>query len=248
MTNKELSENIEEYLEVLYKYGNKKNFVSTSTISKNLKIAPGSVTQMLKKLEDLGYINYVPYEGANLSTTGFKLAQNITRKHRILEKFLTNILKIKPENVHIQACDMEHSLSDEAERAMCHILNYPDLCPDKKLIPPCAFDFTNCQDCVNDKNDIEEIGVRSANLISISDLYVNEKAEVSFIRGDFNILKQLLVLGIAIGTFIEVDEMNKSENSLDIYANASKTKLPKNIANNVFVKIYNCTYREFFRP
>lgn len=237
MANKELSENIEEYLEVLYKYGNKKDHVSTTKISKMLGIGPGSVTQMLKKLEDLGYINYMPYQGANLSDKGFKMAQKITRKHRILEKFLTDVLKVKPENVHIQACDMEHSLSDEAERAMCHILEHPDICPDYKLIPPCDFDFTSCQDCVNNETDIEEIGVRKTNLISIPELYSNEKAKVSFIRGDSNILKQLMVMDIAIGTPIEVDELNQDGNSLNVHAHASKVELPINVANNIFVRI-----------
>lgn len=237
MNNKPLSENIEEYLEVLYKFGNKKNYVSTTTISKNLNIAPGSVTQMLKKLEDLGYINYIPYKGANLSDVGFKIAQKITRKHRILEKFLTDVLKIKPENVHIQACDMEHSLSDEAERAMCHILEHPDICPDDKPIPPCDFDFMTCNDCLTDENDFEEIGVRKTNLIAISDLYSNEKAEVSFIRGDSKVLKQLMGLGIAIGTPVQVDEMNKVNDYLDVLVNGSKIELSRDIANNIFVKV-----------
>ena len=58
MAAKVISENIEEYLEVLYKFGGKNTFVSTTTLSHELGIAPGSVTQMLKKLEDLGYIEY----------------------------------------------------------------------------------------------------------------------------------------------------------------------------------------------
>ena len=125
MAAKVISENIEEYLEVLYKFGGN-TFVSTTTLSHELGIAPGSVTQMLKKLEDLGYIEYTPYKGASLTTEGIKIAQKITRKHRILEKFLKEILKIKDENIHEQACEMEHSLSDEAERAICHMLEHPD--------------------------------------------------------------------------------------------------------------------------
>ena len=238
MNNRELSENIEEYLEVLYKYGNKESYLSTTKISKMLKIAPSSVSQMLKKLEDLGYINYVPYKGANLSDEGFKIAQKITRKHRILEKFLIDVLNISPQNVHLQACDMEHSLSDEAERAMCHILKHPDICPDDKLIPPCDFDFTNCNDCLNDEKDFEEIGIRKSNLIPISDLYSNEKAEVSFIRGDINVLKELMSLGIAIGTPVQADEINQFNNSLEVLVNDSKIEIPISIANNIFVKIF----------
>ena len=130
MTDDKISENIEEYLEVLYRNGSNKEQVSTTTLSNDLGIAPGSVTQMLKKLEKLGYINYTPYRGASLTDEGMKIAQKITRKHRILEKFLLEVLKVKEENVHAQACEMEHTLSDEAERALCGMLQHPDLCPD----------------------------------------------------------------------------------------------------------------------
>ena len=92
---KEISENIEEYLEVLYKFGSKDSYVSTTTLSRELGIAPGSVTQMLKKLEDIGYIEYVPYKGASLTDEGSKIAQKITRKHRILERFLKDVCLMK---------------------------------------------------------------------------------------------------------------------------------------------------------
>lgn len=237
--NKELSENIEEYLEVLYKYGNKKKHVSTTTISKQLKIAPGSVTQMLKKLEDLGYINYIPYKGASLTEEGIKIAQKITRKHRILERFLADVLKIKQENIHIQACDMEHSLSDEAERAMCHMLEHPDKCPGEKPIPACDLDFNSCEECVNEKSDIEEIGIRNDNLISISQLYSNESGRVSFIRGDSKVLKKLIGFGIAIGTIVSVEEIDQLDEIINVYINDSSIELTREIANNIFVKLIN---------
>ena len=184
---KEISENIEEYLETLYKFGSKDSYVSTTTISKELGIAPGSVTQMLKKLEDIGYIDYVPYKGANLTEEGSKIAQKITRKHRILEKFLTDILKIKEENVHEQACEMEHTLSDEAERALCTMLNNPDLCPDNNIIPACDFDFESCQQCYSQK-DFDQIINRKFNLLSISELTSNSEGIISFIRGNNELL------------------------------------------------------------
>ena len=71
-----ISENIEEYLEVLYRNGSNKEQVSTTQLSRDLGIAPGSVTQMLKKLEKLEYIDYIPYKGASLTDSGMAIAQN----------------------------------------------------------------------------------------------------------------------------------------------------------------------------
>ncbi|MDR2967309.1 MAG: metal-dependent transcriptional regulator [Methanobacteriaceae archaeon] len=237
--NKELSENIEEYLEVLYKQGNKKNHVSTTTISKQLKIAPGSVTQMLKKLEDLGYISYIPYKGAILTEKGIKTSQKITRKHRILERFLADVLKIKKENIHIQACNMEHSLSDEAERAMCHMLDHPDECPDEKPIPACDLDFNSCEECLNEDSDIEEIGMRNDNLISISQLNSKESGKISFIRGNSIVFKKLMGFGIAIGTIVSVGEADHIDDIINLFINDSDIKLTREIANNIFVKPIN---------
>ena len=77
---------------------------------------------MIKKLQKRGYVEYLPYKGVTLTEEGYKIASNITRKHRLLERFLHDVLHIKKDRVHDQACEMEHSLSDDAERAMCQLL------------------------------------------------------------------------------------------------------------------------------
>ena len=235
---RELSENIEEYLETLYKFGSKDSYVSTTTLSKELDIAPGSVTQMLKKLEDIGYIEYVPYKGAFLSAEGNKIAQKITRKHRILERFLKDVLNIKDENLHAQACEMEHSLSDEAERAICHMLEHPDTCPDDNLIPACDFNFANCEDCLNDHLDIDDIEVRDFNLFSISQLAKGEEGEVLFIRGHDDVLSQTLDVGITIGSRIRIEDSDNSETYL-VRVNDSTVELSRNLADNIFINSYN---------
>lgn len=113
---KHLSENIEEYLETIYRLSDSRKPVTTTDISREMRIAPASVTQMLKKLDSNGYVKYSPYRGAVLTDRGYRIARKITRKHRLLERFLHDVLGIKRERIHRQACEMEHSLSDDAER------------------------------------------------------------------------------------------------------------------------------------
>ena len=234
---KEISENIEEYLETLYKFGSKDSYVSTTTISKELGIAPGSVTQMLKKLEDIGYIDYVPYKGANLTEEGSKIAQKITRKHRILERFLKDVLKIKDENLHAQACEMEHSLSDEAERAICHMLEHPDTCPDDHLIPACDFDFANCDDCLNDHSDIEDIGIRDFNLLSISQLSSGDEGEILFVRGGDVALAKAMDAGLNIGSKVSIAD-SEDPDYYNIHLEDSLIVISRDLANNVFLKTF----------
>ena len=235
---KELSENIEEYLEVLYRNGNNGEQVSTTTISKSLGIAPGSVTQMLKKLESLGYIQYSPYQGAILTNNGMKIAQKITRKHRILEKFLLEILNINKDNIHKQACEMEHSLSDEAERALCQLLQNPDLCPTDNIIPACDLNFQNCEEC-NSTLNFEDIDNRKVTLLSLSELSENTGGEVFFIRGQNDSIKRINQLDVDIGTnLVSISSKSSSSANINVIKDKSdEIKIPLDLANNIFIKV-----------
>lgn len=237
MLKKPLSENIEEYLEILYKLSPKGETVSTSQISEKLKIAPASVTQMLKKLSSKGYVQYSPYKGAVLTKDGLKIAKKITRKHRLLERFLCDVLKIKKDKVHKQACEMEHSLSDDAERALCHLLEYPDRCPGESIIPECDLKFTSCEECLERKEvDVEEVGKRSKNLVSILELKKHRKGKVSFIRGDYKVIRRLLDMGITIGAVISVIKVAPLCGPVEIAVRGSKLALGHDIATNIFVE------------
>ncbi len=237
MPEKSISENVEEYLEILYKLSPNGEVVTTSQISEKLNIAPASVTQMLKKLSENGYVHYSPYKGAVLTREGLKLAKKITRKHRLLERFLCDVLKIKRDKIHDQACEMEHSLSDDAERALCQLLEHPDKCPGEREIPECDLKFTSCEECFKRKeDDIEEVGKRNQNLISILDLQEENSAKVSFIRGDYNIIRRLLDMGITIGAIIKVIKIAPMGGPVELAVRGSKLAIGHDIASNVFVE------------
>ncbi|WP_407413431.1 metal-dependent transcriptional regulator [Methanobrevibacter sp.] len=237
MSEDKISENIEEYLEVLYRNGSNGEQVSTTKLSKDLGIAPGSVTQMLKKLENLGYINYTPYKGAILTDEGMKIAQKITRKHRILEKFLMDVLKIKEENIHEQACEMEHTLSDEAERALCTMLHNPDLCPEDNVIPACDFDFDSCKQCYSQK-DFDQVINRKFNLLSVSELTSDSEGTVSFIRGNDELLDDIAALNIQVGNHLKYSFNEDSvDNSYSIMVEDKELNIPVEMANNIFIRI-----------
>ena len=237
MAEGKISENIEEYLEVLYRNGSNGEQVSTTQLSKDLGIAPGSVTQMLKKLEDLGYIVYTPYKGATLTDEGMKIAQKITRKHRILEKFLLDVLKVKEENIHEQACEMEHTLSDEAERALCTMLHHPDLCPDENVIPACDFDFGSCQECFSQK-DFDQVINRKFNLLSISELTGNTEGTISFIRGNDNLLNEITEKGVKVGQHLKYEfNENRIGNYYLVVIDDNELNIPTEMANNIFIRV-----------
>ncbi|WP_323735700.1 metal-dependent transcriptional regulator [Methanosphaera sp. ISO3-F5] len=237
MHGKNISENVEEYLETIYKKSLTDNMAKTTEISKDLGIAPGSVTQMLKKLEEEGYVNYYQYKGVKLTDKGYKIAESIVRKHRLLETFLYNTLGIEMEDLHEQACAMEHSLSDEAERKLCQLLEYPNQCPDDhNVIPVCDLDIATCYEC-SKMQSIKDIPKRIENLISVGNMAPKEVGTIKFIRGDNDQLKELLDIGITLETKITLISAAPLNGPVKILVEDKEVQIDKDVSYNLFVVI-----------
>ncbi len=232
-----MSKNIEDYVKTLYSITLNSGVASTNEISHRLNVAPASVTEMLKKLDEKGYIKYSPYQGAVLTNIGLKFGEKMTRKHRLLERFLYDNLKLDKERVHAQACEMEHTLNDETERALCKILKHPNKCPDdQKMIPPCDLQFGSCDECQKWSGEsIEKLGKRQANLVNISVLKEHEVGQVAFVRGDNRLLRRLSDLGVTLGVRVEITRITSQKSPLEITLGGSQMTLDRDIAFNVFV-------------
>lgn len=112
-----VSENVEEYLEAIYRLLERREKLTTTNIAKELKVSPPSVSEMLKKLDERGYLKYEPYKGVVLTSKGRDLGKNILRKHRLIEKFL-DTMGLSKNKIHEEACKLEHSVSKELEKAI----------------------------------------------------------------------------------------------------------------------------------
>src|SRR3990170_4484292 len=232
------SKSVEDYLKTVYILSRNGSGASTTEISRNLKVAPASVTEMLKKLAENGYVTYSPYHGSKLTPKGTEEAQRITRKHRLLEKFLSDVLHIRSDEVHTQACEMEHALSDEAEESLCRLLKHPDTCPDDgKIIPACDLPFTSCEECIQThKKGLEEVGKRNQNLVSICNLNAGDSSKISFIRGEHRVLQRLLDMGLTPGTALKIERVAPLKGPVEVCVRGSNVALGQDIAANVFVE------------
>lgn len=231
----------QDYLKAIYGLSRNRDLVSTTEISRKLDVAPGSVTEMLKKLSDDNYVNYSPYHGSSLTEKGLQEAQKVARKHRLLEKFLSDVLHIGKDKVHIEACQLEHALSDEAEESLCRLLKHPDTCSDDdKTIPACDLPFSNCEDCIKlHSQGLEEVGKRKENLIALSELKVGQTGKINFIRGGHNVLQRLLDMGLTPNTKITLIKSAPFEGPIQISVRGSKLALGRGIASKVFIDTHN---------
>ena len=230
---------VEDYLKAVYESSQNGKPVSTNEISRTLKVAPASVTEMLKKLAEKGYIEYSPYHGTTLTSEGKRIAEKTAPRPRLLDRFLNDVLKIDNVKVHSQACEMEHSLSDDAEESLCRFLRHPERCPDDgKVIPPCDLQIGSCAECIHlHSKGQEEVGKHSQNLVSIGNLKQGQCGKISFIRGGHNILQRLLDMGLTPGTKICVARVAPLGGPVVLSVRNSKLALGKGIASKVFIDV-----------
>ena len=115
-----MSEEMEEYLETLYRKKEKNEHAKTLALAKDLGVKPASVSEMLVKMQKAGLIEYKPYYGAALTKKGEEIGYKITRRHRLIERFL-EFIGVK-RKVHEEACVLEHAISDEVEKSIENII------------------------------------------------------------------------------------------------------------------------------
>src|SRR5664279_1921291 len=109
--------------------------VSTNALAERLGITPGSVSAMLKKLDELGLTAHVPYRGVRLTADGRRLALEVIRHHRLLESFLADTLGMPWDRVHAEAEVLEHVLSEDLEELIAAKLGHPTHDPHGDPIP-----------------------------------------------------------------------------------------------------------------
>jgi DtxR family Mn-dependent transcriptional regulator len=108
---------------------------STKGISEQLSVAPASVTNMLRRLQDMGLVEYERYRGASLTERGREEALRLVRQHRLIETFLMKHLGYSWQDVHEEAERLEHAVSDEFTERLAELLGHPDRDPHGDLIP-----------------------------------------------------------------------------------------------------------------
>jgi DtxR family Mn-dependent transcriptional regulator len=109
--------------------------VSMGALASALSVVPGTATTMVKGLADEGLVEHQPRYGVKLTTEGRRLAVNVLRKHRLIETFLVNVLKMDWSKVHDEAEKLEHAISDEVLDRLDALLGHPTTDPHGDPIP-----------------------------------------------------------------------------------------------------------------
>jgi len=182
-------ESTEEYLEAVYRLDREGPGVTTSGLAAELGVAPASVSGMLKKLADQGYLEYVARGEAKLTERGLGVAVRVMRRHRLAECLLTDILGMPWDQVHDEACKLEHAISTAVEERLIAVLGDPKVCPHGHPIPPL------------DLSDPTRYGVK------LADIAVGSSARVIDVIEDVpEMLRYLDSIGMRPGEDVDVVE------------------------------------------
>jgi DtxR family transcriptional regulator, Mn-dependent transcriptional regulator len=131
----ELTVAVQDYAKAIYVLESRAGVASTTALAERLRVRPGSVSGMLRKLDALGLVVHERYRGVRLTKSGRRVALEVLRHHRLLELYLAESLGMGWDEVDAEADRLEHVISEELEEAIAVRLGHPLVDPHGDPIP-----------------------------------------------------------------------------------------------------------------
>jgi DtxR family transcriptional regulator, Mn-dependent transcriptional regulator len=192
--------------------------VSTNALAEALKIEAPSVTDMARRMVDAGMVDYEKYKGVRLTTEGENVALKIIRRHRLIELYLVKELGYELREVHREAEELEHAVSERFVEAIAHKLGDPDIDPHGDPIP--AADGT----------------IVRRDLLALSDLHEYTPAAVSRIKSEnAEMLQHILDRGFHLETRVEVVARDPFDGPLTVLVAGQQRVIGYNVAACILV-------------
>lgn len=217
MTSGHFQEFEDEYLEMMYQFYEKdpESRVRTGDLAQALRVTPASTTEMVQRLAQKGYLEYVPYKGSSLTEQGLIHGKKMKRRHRLAEVLLEHLPF--DGNQHSTACRLEHAIDDDLEVALTIYLDDPQKDPSGTKIPSMS-------------SDIEERVVKSSSgLSSLANLAVGNSGVVKIIALGKQATEIIEEFDITIGDLISKTGANTYQ------CNDSSIQLHNDIAAKLII-------------
>src|SRR5215211_7316975 len=117
------TEAIEDYAKAIHALGRREHGpVGTSALAERLGVSPGTVTAMLKRMDEMGLVEHEPYRGVTLTATGEKVALEVIRHHRLLEDLRLVVYAVPWHPQRLVQVGLEHYISEDLEDRMAAAL------------------------------------------------------------------------------------------------------------------------------
>ncbi len=210
---------VENYLKTIYALGREDNQVKTTALAERMGVKPSSVTAMLKTLSELGLARYTPYYGVELTPAGEKVALEVIRHHRLVELYLVEALGYGWDEVHEEAEELEHVISEKLEARIAARLGQPTVDPHGDPIP--ALDGS----------------IEVGSTLSLADMDVGEGARIArVIDQDAERLRYISGLGLVPGTEVEVTGKAPFDGPISVLLGDTAHVLDRRLARMILVE------------
>ena len=213
------SESREEYLEAIFKLAEQSGGATVGRVADELGLAAPSVSQMVARLTSEGLIERDAAGRLVLTERGRREALRLVRRHRLSERFLTDYLALPWDQVHDEACKLEHVLSDEVEQRLALQLGNPQTCPHGRAIP----------------SPDGELAVDEAR--PLADLAAGQRSTISYVFDEQpDLLRYLSSLGLLPQTAVAVEDVAPFGGPLLVRVGRARYALGREVAGKIFVR------------
>ena len=216
--NGELSKSEREALKAIYRHTKNDTEAHTGDLAETLGVTPGTVTATVKRLADRGLVDHRPYHGVSFTDDGRRQAVAAIRRHRIVERFLADILAYSWSEADRLAPTFEHDLPAEVEVRMFETLGRPTTCPHGFPIPDAE------QDTIPE-------------MARLYELELGDVAEVALPSStDGDVVRFLDELGVRPGVRIEVREKHPFDGPIVVRVDGEDRTLGDRVARQIYVR------------
>ena len=253
-----LSQSNEDYLEAILVIGLEQGIVRVKDLAQHLQVTAPSVVTAIKKLAGEGLVRHESYGHVELTSQGFKLAQEIHNRHKLLFRFLHSFLGLDEDTAEKDACEIEHGLSPQTIGRIIRFLEFMEACPADEeprwLLAFRHFIATgdlpqSCQylaehisplpDLEDRKEETSKKAIAKAEKESatLASLTIDQEAEVIQVSGEANLKRRFLEMGIVPGTRVSVRNVAPLGDPIDIVVRGYHLSLRKEEAARITVKL-----------
>ncbi|HVL64777.1 MAG TPA: metal-dependent transcriptional regulator [Actinomycetota bacterium] len=205
-------------LKAIYRLSKDSGEALTGALADALRVSPGTVTGALKRLAERGLVDYTPYKGVALTAEGRRAALGAIRRHRIVERFLADMLGYAWNEADRLAGAFEHDLPQEVEDRLFIALDRPDTCPHGFPIP----------------------ALEDTDLPEMPPLYALEPGDRAVVAvpgsTDPAVVRFLEELGLRPGVEVEVREKHPFDGPLVLRVEGNDRTIGEKVANQIYVR------------